>query len=214
MRSMENLPLLSVEIRGYATGAWPKMIDAEEVERLTGISKEIILEHARAKTCPHVLVSGSIIKFIKSHIVRWLRENLMEVCDGVELSPVPVLVSRPTQFRVPACLAMVADRLVEVGQVSGVYFLVAGDEVVYVGQSLDIACRIAGHRDKKYERVFALPCAPSMLNATEAAFIGLLKPSRNMNAAGTFFVNNDRQAFENPALVLQSMAPGIEGVSK
>jgi hypothetical protein len=196
---------LKLEIQGYADGSWPKMIDANEVERTTGVEKNTVLEYAKSGACPHVLVAKKDILFIKTHIVRWLKENLLDVCEGTQLAPVPILVKEPCQWDVPTCLATVADRLIEVPEVSGIYFLVQDGEVIYVGQSCNVASRMLGHKNKNFDRAFVLPCAPSNLNKTEAAFIGFFKPKLNMNQEQTRFVHNHRAAFDSPSLVIGEM---------
>lgn len=191
-----------MEIQGYADGSWPKLIDADEVEKITGASKEIILDYAKAGLCPHVIVARKDIFFIKKHILRWIKENLLDVCEGVELAPVPVLVKEPCQWSVPNALAMVADRLIEVPQISGIYFLVHDGKVIYVGQSINVATRILGHKNKTYDRALVLPCARQKLNEVESAFIGFFKPILNMNQDETKFIYNDKHAFDNPEIVV------------
>lgn len=191
-----------MEIQGYADGSWPKMIDVEEVEKITGVKEEMILEYAKAGACPHVLIAKKDIRFFKTHIVRWLKENLIDICEGTQLEPVPVLVKEAHQWKVPKALAMVADRLIEVPEVSGIYFLVHNGDVIYVGQSCNVASRMLQHKDKTFDRAFVLPCAVSKLNETEAAFIGFFKPQLNMNHDKTRFVHNHRDAFDNPNVVI------------
>jgi hypothetical protein len=71
---------------------------------------------------------------------------------------------------------------------SGVYFLVDGDRVVYVGQSVNIYSRIPYHHDKKFDKYVYIPCDPSQLNVLESLYIHLLQPKLNYNDAGTLFV--------------------------
>jgi hypothetical protein len=193
---------LEMEIKGYADGSWPKMINAEEVEKITGVDKETVLEYVKSGACPHVLVAKKDILFIKTHIVRWLKENVLDVCEGTQLFPVPILVKEACQWIVPKPLAIIADRLIEVPEISGIYFLIHEGEVIYVGQSCNVASRMLGHKNKTFDRAFVLPCAPSNLNETEAAFIGFFKPKLNMNAERTRFVHNHRDAFDNPNIVI------------
>lgn len=191
-----------MEIQGYADGSWPKMIDVEEVEKITGVEKNTILEYAAVGACPHVLIAKKDMRFIKTHIVRWLKENVIDVCEGTQLEPVPVLVKEAHQWEVPKALAMVADRLIEVPEVSGIYFLVHDGDVIYVGQSCNVASRMLSHKNKTFDRAFVLPCPRSKLNETEAAFIGFFKPQLNMNQEKTRFVHNHRDAFDNPNVVI------------
>lgn len=61
----------------------------------------------------------------------------------------------------------------------GIYFLVRGATVVYVGQSVNIAARVGQHTDKPHDRVFYLEVARPYLNRVENAFISLLRPQYN-----------------------------------
>jgi len=67
--------------------------------------------------------------------------------------------------------------------ICGVYFLVMNDEVVYVGQSRDVAYRIRQHQERKkdeFDRVFVVTCDPDMLACVEEAYISELKPKLNV----------------------------------
>lgn len=61
----------------------------------------------------------------------------------------------------------------------GVYFLTLGREVVYVGQSTDVASRLAGHRSKKYDRAVMIQLPREQLFEWEAVYIRLLRPPLN-----------------------------------
>jgi hypothetical protein len=65
---------------------------------------------------------------------------------------------------------------------SGVYFLVQDQEVVYVGQSVNIYSRIAQHPDKKFDKYAFVPCEIEMLDKLESLYIHTLKPRLNGNA--------------------------------
>jgi hypothetical protein len=201
-----NYDSLKMEIQGYADASWPKMSDASEISSLTGVSKEQLIEFAEAKVCPHILINKKDIRFFKGHIIKWLKENVLEVCDGAPLKPVPILIKEADQFTIPSSLSLVADRLFELPIVCGIYFLILDNQVIYVGQSLNVASRIGGHTDKVFDRVLALPCPRSKLNEVEAAFIGVFRTKRNMNSEGTRFVHNHREAFLNPHSVITTLS--------
>lgn len=63
---------------------------------------------------------------------------------------------------------------------SGVYFLVSGNRVVYVGQSVNVYSRIDEHaRDKSFERYAYAPCSIDMLDKLESLYIHCLRPPLN-----------------------------------
>ena len=63
----------------------------------------------------------------------------------------------------------------------GVYFLLDGDEIVYVGQSKsNIPARIQAHaKDKEFQKFTVMPCDPDMLDDLEAKYIAQYAPKYN-----------------------------------
>ena len=64
----------------------------------------------------------------------------------------------------------------------GVYFLISDDEVVYVGQSVNVYARIAQHKNKKFDKFAVLACSSQQLNVIESLYIHMLKPILNGSA--------------------------------
>ena len=64
---------------------------------------------------------------------------------------------------------------------SGVYFLLDGDEIVYVGQAVNIYSRIAQHTDKQFDRYAFVLCDVDMLDNLESLYIHVLRPKLNGN---------------------------------
>ena len=64
---------------------------------------------------------------------------------------------------------------------SGVYFLLDGDEVVYVGQAVNVYSRIGQHTDKRFDRYAFVPCAVDALDRLESLYIHCLRPRLNGN---------------------------------
>lgn len=69
------------------------------------------------------------------------------------------------------------------GRESGVYFLVDNNDVVYVGQSVNVYARIAQHTDKRFTHYAIIPCQIELLNKLESLYIHLLRPRFNGNYA-------------------------------
>lgn len=65
--------------------------------------------------------------------------------------------------------------------ITGVYFLIQGDEIVYVGQSLDIMARIAQHRNngKVFSKFTYIQVAPEHLDDVETEYIVRFWPKYN-----------------------------------
>lgn len=67
---------------------------------------------------------------------------------------------------------------------SGVYFLIRGMKVVYVGQSRRVERRLVEHISNKnflFDRIYTFPAQPSKLNAFESYFIEKLMPEYNVS---------------------------------
>ncbi|WNV48688.1 hypothetical protein [Pseudomonas phage Clover] len=97
-------------------------------------------------------------------------------------------------------LDAVLEQSFEPNDLSGVYFLIRGDRIVYVGQSLNAPARILEHQReaiKKFERVFIHFLPPESLVAVEGLYIGLYQPEYN----------------KTPGLPLSSFANKLKGVS-
>lgn len=60
----------------------------------------------------------------------------------------------------------------------GVYFLLKGDDVIYIGQSADMETRIRNHRDKDYDAYVLIPSKHR--KQLERKMIKLIKPCRNI----------------------------------
>jgi len=66
-------------------------------------------------------------------------------------------------------------------QVVGVYFLVKDEEVIYVGQSVNIYSRLSEHRHKQFDKYAFVPCDVDLLDKLESLYIHVLKPKLNGN---------------------------------
>lgn len=66
---------------------------------------------------------------------------------------------------------------------SGVYFLINGREIVYVGQSQDVLGRIAAHRKqgRRFDRYAYIECTPDKLDDLEAQYIAAFAPRLNVS---------------------------------
>jgi hypothetical protein len=62
---------------------------------------------------------------------------------------------------------------------SGVYFLIDGAEVAYVGQSVNVHSRIGTHADKQFDKYAFVPCEPDALDKLESLYIHCLRPKLN-----------------------------------
>ncbi|MBB5509543.1 GIY-YIG nuclease family protein [Paraburkholderia atlantica] len=67
--------------------------------------------------------------------------------------------------------------------ICGVYFLIRGERIVYVGQSKNVLRRIARHMDdgREFDRFSVSPCNEHELDGLERTYITALYPDENMS---------------------------------
>lgn len=73
----------------------------------------------------------------------------------------------------------IADAALLWAKAIGVYFLLDGDDVVYVGQAVDVYSRIGQHKDKRFDRYAFVPCPVDALDMLESLYIHCLRPRLN-----------------------------------
>lgn len=106
-----------------------------------------------------------------------LRNKANAVSDLIALERVAAQVTGKTLLREDEIVAA-AKR--HERSICGVYFLVKGDRVVYVGQSTNLSMRIASHATTKdFDSVAYVPCLREDLDLVESLYIHVLRPCEN-----------------------------------
>lgn len=95
--------------------------------------------------------------------------------------------SRP--YKTPVGLKSEADIVrdsIPSEAMSGVYFLLLDNRVMYVGKSVDMYCRISEHRTKgrKFTHFSVIPCPPEDLAELESKYILAFAPEGNRGRYG------------------------------
>lgn len=174
-----------------ATDLFGKVNDAAQDARAVGLLKVEIGELRNTLTA---LGAQAAILAETADLVRSRLSSLEDTADRLAARPVmlqvPGYVSRAVaENMIPGELAALAAQLhrIPIGPETparGIYFLLSGVRVVYVGQSVSVLGRLGQHlRDKDFDSVVALPVGPDQsLDAIEGAFIRWLRPT--LNAAG------------------------------
>jgi hypothetical protein len=86
------------------------------------------------------------------------------------------------------------ERAVPLKPVAGVYFLIAGGVIRYVGQTRNLFKRIEEHRLKRvFDSYAVLPCAPEEAPVLEARYIDALKPEWNIALLGSEIRNKPQE---------------------
>lgn len=197
------------ELRAYiADGTWPSgLVECEAAAQVIGLTAARLRELAMAEVAPHFRIDGGEPKFLLTHLKPWAAQHLLKAYDG---EPIPVrleLVSAGDPVTEPPPMALRAlkhlRQLPVTATVSGIYFLCHGEEIVYIGQSVNAFNRIGnGHRDKEFDRVYFLPVAESALNTVEAALIRHCRPALNGRSPRGTYYTNQRDTGADAAVIL------------
>jgi hypothetical protein len=119
------------------------------------------------------------------------------------MTAVPVSVLR-ARTQIPYYASQIISSSIPTRMASGVYFLIRGTEVIYVGQSVDVLHRIARHRrEKRFFDAFAyIECQVHELDELERLYIKALVPEENWsfgNRGGLMPVEDRRPRKPKPA---------------
>lgn len=162
-----------------------------------GISEQRLLEFVETGQVPHYRVDGGPPMFRSAETRAWATRNLLHRVTGEEIQfevRITRLVSLDEADPPPASIALI-ENLVAMPDPPppGIYFLCVGNEVVYVGKSVNPASRIESHlngmnggsnfrRNGRTVRAYLLPVPRSELEDVEIAFIHALAPEMNVTA--------------------------------
>lgn len=187
----------------------PALKTASEIAaKLNGLLSEArILELTEAGYMPCWRIDQNEPRYNLQHVLDYVQAHLSTRQMGAPF-PRAAEVLREVE-RLPKCVPDVLHPLIDqIRPIAAfeyppaIYFLCKANEVVYVGQSIGIASRLAQHRRvKDFDRAFFLPVPRAELDAVEGAFIRLLKPK--LNGAGPRDTGQDeavlRRFFEGEA---------------
>lgn len=193
---------------------WPtNLVTAREAAVELGIPEERLLELTEAGYAPHWRIDGGPPLYRMPDLKKWGARNLVARCEG---RPLPMQVHLDIHLDAVPCLnapKSIRDisGLVELpcGSAPGVYFLVTGDEVVYVGQSVSPLNRIGTHvnqRGQLFDRVFMIPVPKPMLDAVEGALIRWLRPRLNYTKDGELRAPGQP---ENDVQIIERLFPSV-----
>lgn len=77
----------------------------------------------------------------------------------------------------------------KLGDACGLYAIVSGDDLLYIGRSINIVSRCRNHKSanidlKPTDMVWWLPLMPDQLDMAEVSMIALLRPRLNKQVGG------------------------------
>jgi hypothetical protein len=186
--TIQDRTLPGVRIQAHEFTTLPhNLVPASKVAEQVPLSEERIEELAEAGYMPCWIIDGNVRLYQVGAVKRYVTRNLVSIQEGSTfpaIIPVSQKSAAEAHFeRLPAELAYLADDLCAiVTDQPGVYFLISGKEVVYVGQSYNVGARVAAHRAdpaKDFDFAVFMPIPASQLLRVETAFIRALRPRLN-----------------------------------
>lgn len=112
--------------------------------------------------------------------------------DKLSMSQTKLLSSIPSRVlnaiaNVPHDMNEILDAAMPTGTGMGVYFLIKSNEVVYVGQSVDVYGRLSKHKadGKDFDSFAFIQCEKKMMNDLESIYISALVPYLNSALGAT-----------------------------
>lgn len=177
--------LSKIEMTLQAQTLYKKILTPEQASVLTMVSVDRLISLANSGYAPALWIDGSGPYFKGQDIVKWAKENLVRAQKEQPLKiEVKVIVAEAAR---PADVPLVLSQMSSMLKVypwreaaSAVYFLVKGEDVVYVGQSRNLSYRITTHSSgKEFDRVFYIPVPSASLNDVESALIRTIRPKLN-----------------------------------
>ena len=108
--------------------------------------------------------------------LEYLQNRVQEERHRLELNEASVKLTGKTLLRTEEILSAKLNKTM----MSGIYFLIQDNEIIYVGQSVNIFARIATHiEQKEFDSYAYLECPAEQLNTYESLYIHTLRPKLN-----------------------------------
>lgn len=169
-----------------AVDEWPSSLKSlEQTAEAVHIDVDTLRNQVRAMQVPHYVYPNGEPAFRISDVKRWMLDTgqLRKAQPYVVTHRVVNYNANPlAEGAIPESIQHIKGLKNLSTYPPGIYFLVDGDEVVYVGQSMHPATRLKEHdRDgrKTYTHAFLLPTPESDLNDLETLLIAQLRPKFN-----------------------------------
>jgi hypothetical protein len=153
------------------------LIRCHDVKRMTTLSVRKIQQMAAAGEIPSRGREAGGWLFFREEVLSWIRAK-----QAAYYSPEKA-ARRCSKGAIEATASeaeIVSQALPWPQTSSGIYFLVSGGRVVYVGQARNVVLRIAAHSGvKKFDGWHWIKCPKSRLDETERAYINKFLPELN-----------------------------------
>ncbi len=155
---------------------------AQKISDVIGISMDRLNELTESHYIPHWRIDGGAPLYQISEVKSWVANNLIERVQGKKLPiDLRIMITPSPAMDAPEKIREIPNlKSIPIGEYPpGIYFLVHGENILYVGQSVNPLSRIPQHKDKPFSRAYMIPVPSSALNSVEGALIRTLNPPLN-----------------------------------
>lgn len=183
-KSEPKVKVLRRRAEGFTAERIKALKKASEVASSVHLKPERLLQYADDNVCPHYRIDGEAY-FDELEVQTWVARALTHHIEGVPDLRVTVLHTpeKANPLGIPISLQFMTEKLRELPfrNAPAIYFLIARQQITYVGQSTQPAVRVNQHilSGKHFDRVLCLPCLESELDLMESVFIHTLRPPLN-----------------------------------
>lgn len=170
----------------YDPKSFRDLLEPKMAAAITNLSVERLMEFAKTGFAPCIIVDETKYLFQRKDIQTWVRENLVKHQGGknFEFTVYSDANAAADPADIPEELVPIAHRLRSLKdgfEIPCIYFLIALNKVVYVGQSTKLFARLLQHRaDKDFDRVLYFHYPKEGLSEIESSFIRFLRPKYNI----------------------------------
>jgi hypothetical protein len=174
-----ELERLGLDLQTQADEAERRLAEVDALRKTFSERIRFVLEQQR-----RVMAANNALAKSVDALSVWAAKGIgaMTFSTAVPFIPEPVKDAVANEDSMRLRLLDASAEIADMRPVSGIYFLIRGDAIVYVGQSVDIISRLAAHNadpSKDFNRFAYVPCQRQDLNAVEEFFIKLFQPEHN-----------------------------------
>jgi predicted DNA-binding transcriptional regulator AlpA len=172
------------------------LLSLDELAGYLNCSRKHILAAVVDREMPQPVEFGGKRFWRSWEIVNWIDGRHDHGSPELRYAISEARASTKEPSAVPACIQKLEGYLIEYipNKQHCVYFLVKGDEVVYIGSSFTIYSRITQHKEKDFDRVLYFHVEPERMLAVEAELIRVIKPKLNVKGLSEFkLVGTDQE---------------------
>lgn len=125
---------------------------------------------------------GCLRGMVRKHGIEVLRAGSRMLFDDVSSAQLSRAL-RPKSDKLLSAESILAAAKPPPTDLTGIYFLINGGAIVYIGQAVNVIARVANHmRLKAFDAWHWVPCSVSDLDALERAYILAFLPSLNCDS--------------------------------